>query len=280
MSEWREQAVVFECGTDRLVGIVHQGLSERPARIGVLIVVGGPQYRVGSHRQFVLMARALAAAGIPVMRFDYRGMGDSEGPFRGFEFVEEDLRAAIDAFMGAVSSLSQVALWGLCDAASAVLMHGVRDPRVGALILANPWVRTQSGEARTILRHYYWERFFQRGFWRKLLTGGINPFGALKGMAQTAATARSQAVASSFIERMQAGLATFRGPILLLVSEHDLTAQEFVDLCAASAPWQRALSRSNVRTEKLAGADHTFSQRAALDLAAEHTLRVVVPLAF
>ena len=48
-------------------------------------MVGGPQYRVGSHRQFTLMARAFAAAGYPVLRFDYRGIGDSEGESRGFE---------------------------------------------------------------------------------------------------------------------------------------------------------------------------------------------------
>ena len=63
-----ERPVQFSCGTDRLLGILHPGApdSER----GVLVVVGGPQYRVGSHRQFVLLARALAAAGIPVLRFD------------------------------------------------------------------------------------------------------------------------------------------------------------------------------------------------------------------
>jgi len=49
------------------------------ADTGVLIVVGGPQYRVGSHRQFVMLARFLADHGVPCMRFDYRGMGDVSG---------------------------------------------------------------------------------------------------------------------------------------------------------------------------------------------------------
>jgi alpha-beta hydrolase superfamily lysophospholipase len=66
-----------------LVGIVHP--AGKPAGdIGVVVVVGGPQYRVGSHRQFVLLARDLAAAGIPTLRFDTRGMGDSGGDFPGF----------------------------------------------------------------------------------------------------------------------------------------------------------------------------------------------------
>ncbi|KAB8057318.1 hydrolase 1, exosortase A system-associated, partial [Janthinobacterium violaceinigrum] len=59
----------------RLVGIL--SLPAAPGPRGVLIVTGGPQYRVGSHRQFVLLARALAAQGVPVLRFDLRGMGDS-----------------------------------------------------------------------------------------------------------------------------------------------------------------------------------------------------------
>jgi len=79
-----EQVVVYECQGQRCVGLVH---APGAASIGVVIVVGGPQYRVGSHRQFLLLARSLAADGVPVLRFDYRGMGDSEGDIRDFENV-------------------------------------------------------------------------------------------------------------------------------------------------------------------------------------------------
>lgn len=61
--------------------------NEHEVPLGLLMVVGGPQYRVGSHRQFVLLARDLAAAGIPVFPFDYRGMGDSTGQARDFEGI-------------------------------------------------------------------------------------------------------------------------------------------------------------------------------------------------
>ncbi|MEO7385660.1 MAG: hydrolase 1, exosortase A system-associated, partial [Gammaproteobacteria bacterium] len=80
-----ERVVTFTCEGDTLIGILHEALV--PATRGVLIVVGGPQYRIGSHRQFVLLARDLARQGIPILRFDYRGMGDSDGRFRGFEHV-------------------------------------------------------------------------------------------------------------------------------------------------------------------------------------------------
>src|SRR5690606_31415058 len=109
----------------------------------------------GSHRQFVLLCRHLAAHGIPAMRFDYRGMGDSTGAERGFDTVADDIRAAIDSFIKRVPSIGRVVLWGLCDAASAACLYAPSDERVGGLVLANPWVRTAAGEAKTYLKHYY-----------------------------------------------------------------------------------------------------------------------------
>jgi alpha/beta superfamily hydrolase len=77
-----ERAFSFRCENSWLYGIA--SLPEQASSRGVLIVVGGPQYRVGSHRQFALLARHLAEHGVPVMRFDYRGMGDSVGDIRTF----------------------------------------------------------------------------------------------------------------------------------------------------------------------------------------------------
>ena len=50
-----EIPVTFSCKNNALIGITHHG--EQNAKRGVVIVVGGPQYRVGSHRQFLLLAR-------------------------------------------------------------------------------------------------------------------------------------------------------------------------------------------------------------------------------
>ncbi len=78
------------------------------ARLGVLIVVGGPQYRVGSHRQFVLLARALAARGFAAMRFDCTGMGDSDGArARRSPTATATSRAAIDAFIAHVPTVDE-----------------------------------------------------------------------------------------------------------------------------------------------------------------------------
>ena len=59
---YTESVLMFGCEGEVLLGIVSEpsGGTVAPSA-GVVIVVGGPQYRAGSHRQFVLLARALAS---------------------------------------------------------------------------------------------------------------------------------------------------------------------------------------------------------------------------
>ena len=47
--------------------------------------------------------------------------------------------------------------------------------------------------------------------------------------------------------------------MLLLLSEHDLTAKEFTEYAAAHPEWQAALQRPGLTRHALAGQDHTFS---------------------
>ena len=133
---WREEPAVFECEGCRLVGIVTQPAS--PIDIGVVIIVGGPQYRAGSHRQFTLLARYLADHHIASIRFDYRGMGDSEGQPQDFNEIGPDIQAAINTLLAWSGAIERIALWGLCDAATASASYTHKDARVEQLILLNP----------------------------------------------------------------------------------------------------------------------------------------------
>jgi exosortase A-associated hydrolase 1 len=270
MAESREYAVIPECGGGRCIALVHPA-AIAGQRVGVVIVVGGPQYRAGSHRQFVLTARALASAGFPVLRFDYRGMGDSDGEQRTFESVHEDIRTAIDTLVRECG-VSQVVLYGLCDAASAVLMYCLDDARVIGLIISNPWVRTVQGEATAQLWHYYPRRILQRSFWAKLFQGNLPVVRAVAGLFGTVKRSQSAQGAAaapreSFIERMLKGCTSFKGRILLLISGRDLTAAEFEDLCKRSQRWGQATQRSGVEIQRMAQADHTFSTRGDLERA-------------
>src|SRR6266545_4331423 len=102
--KYEERVVCFRCQNQLLAGVL--AAPEAPATRGVLIVVGGPQYRVGSHRQFLTLSRQLAEAGVPALRFDYRGMGDSEGETRTFEAIDEDLASAVDVFFNELPALN------------------------------------------------------------------------------------------------------------------------------------------------------------------------------
>jgi exosortase A-associated hydrolase 1 len=283
-----ERAFVFECDGQHLVGIVHG--SDPCAKEGLLVVVGGPQYRVGSHRQFLLLARYLADNGIPVMRFDYRGMGDAEGDLRTFEHVNDDIRAAIDAFFERSPGLESVVLWGLCDAASASLFYGHTDSRVSAMILLNPWVRTEAAQAKAYLRHYYVRRVMAPGFWKKLFSGMFDFRGSLNSILGFMKTSRQSGdvvtvaaeVSSSqkcqvlpLPERMLDCLGRFGGRVRIIISGDDLTAVEFMDLIKSSKDWKKVLKRKGVDFRFLNEANHTFSTRNWRDRVAEWTLEWV-----
>ena len=262
-----EQAVIFDCAGEQLVGIVSG--AENGGGIGLLILVGGPQYRAGSHRQYVLLARRLSHFGVPVMRFDYRGMGDSGGEMLSFEHVVPDISAAVEAFRTAAPSVERIVLWGLCDAASEALLywHATHDERVAGLVLADPWITSHEEFAKSQLRHYV-QRPFQREFWTKLFNGGIDVTGALRDFAavlmktRDGASAPPTAIEMSFQEKMTRGMDSFRSPVLLLLSG-DLTARDFIGHCETHPQWQRLIDRANVERGEVPDANHTFATAAA-----------------
>lgn len=263
----------FDCEGETLIGVLHA--ADAPGSdVGVLLVVGGPQYRVGSHRHFVLLSRALARSGVPSFRFDYRGMGDSGGNRRDFTSVGADLRAALDTFCREQTALRRVVVFGLCDAASAALMHLSEDPRVCGLVIANPWVRSETGAARAVVRHYYGRRLLQRSFWAKVVAGDFSPVAALASFAAQLrrAMARREPGAGQrrepFQEQMRRGFERSTFPVLLILSERDLTAREFDDLCKTDPGWSRLVARHGVTACRVPGADHTFSSRRDRDAVA------------
>jgi exosortase A-associated hydrolase 1 len=257
-----EETVRFACESETLFGILAR--PEQPADLGIVVIVGGPQTRVGSHRQFVLLARALAAAGYPVLRFDVRGMGDSTGEQRNFEHITPDIRAAIDEIQAASPTVKRVMLWGLCDAASAALLYcdETRDSRIAGLCLLNPWVRSETTLARTQVKHYYGQRLLRKEFWAKLLSGRLNVVHSvaelLRKLGQATAKTEPQ---PGFQERMARGWKTYTGPILLILSDNDYTAKEFLEYATSAPNWRGLLEQGGVSRFDLANADHTFSSQ-------------------
>jgi exosortase A-associated hydrolase 1/exosortase A-associated hydrolase 2 len=280
-SSFREQALGFRCGDAQVWGILARPSSPGvEAPTGVVIAVGGPQYRVGSHRQFVLLARRLAEHGYSSLRFDYRGMGDSEGESRTFEDVGPDLHAAIDALRQASPAARNVVVWGLCDAASAAMLHAVSHAAVSGIVAVNPWARSDASLAAAQVKHYYLARTLQREFWTKLVRGRLDiraSIGALlKNLEQAWGHFRSVRSHGprdgSFQSRMARGIAGFRGRVLLILAGNDLTAKEFLQHAGVSAPWRGLLTASRVSRVDVPQADHTFSCRAWREQVEDATL--------
>ncbi|CAD5375230.1 Hydrolase 1, exosortase A system-associated [Rubrivivax sp. A210] len=279
---YAEETVLMRCADDTLVGILAR--PQVAARTGVVVVVGGPQVRVGSHRQFAGLSRELATQGHAVLRFDVRGMGDSTGAQRGFDQLDEDIEAAVSTLRSLVPGLRKVVLWGLCDGASAALLYTARPgaPLVDGLALANPWVRSPTLAAKTRLKHYYVQRLLSADFWRKLLTGRVAVSSTLGEVVQTARTAQASATepaaaqgqpaaAPAYTERMTAAAKQFRGAMVLILSGDDHTADEFREFVKASRTWRTLMRRADVTRAELVTADHTFSNPGAAHAAAEVT---------
>lgn len=205
-------------------------------------------------------------------------MGDSSGALLGYERTAPDIRAAIDALQRHAPGVTRVALWGLCDGASAALLYldETEDRRVAAVCLLNPWVRSDTSLARTHVRHYYTRRLRQKEFWIKLLSGGVAG-DALRGLLENLRLARRSAPSTRpetrpYQDRMASGWARFGGRVLLALSGEDYTAREFDEFTANDPRWQPLLKGPLVRRCDLDGADHTLS--ATADIARMNSITI------
>jgi hypothetical protein len=100
--------------------------------------------------------------------------------------------------------------------------------------------------------------------WRRFFTGQVRVVASFRDfmrlLVQRFFGRRGVAAAGDFVEGMLAGLESFRGKTLLILSGDDLTAAEFKDEAGRSARWSAALERPTVTRRDLPGATHTFSR--------------------
>lgn len=234
-----QRALQFSCQGSSLVGIID--VPERPIGRGVLVLTGGPQYRVGSHRHYALLARLLSPRGIPVMRFDCRGIGDSEGDPRPFGAIDDDIAAAIREFFMQMPDLREIVIWGLGDGATAAALYAHLDPRVRGMVLLNPW----AGGAPEPMLPTVLSRFGEIGFWNKV------------GSRHAVAVDPDMPLP----QRIIASMSCFEGAALVIVGGADTVGREFVDLMERNDTACRSVT--------VAGANHTFASREWRDEVAE-----------
>ena len=103
----------------------------------VLLFNAGMLPRGGPHRVQVKLARALAARGLPSLRFDLHALGDSaraSGQLSYAAQVQQDLRAALDALQRQ-TGLDAFAVFGFCSGIVPSFRLAQSEPRVRTLAL-------------------------------------------------------------------------------------------------------------------------------------------------
>lgn len=243
--------VEINCDGATLIGTLDEGI----ATAGLLIISGGNEIRIGAHRGMAQLARDIAAAGYPVLRFDRRGIGDSEGENGGFESSGPDIHAALAAFRAACPHLTRLVAFGNCDAATALSLH--QPLAVDAMVLANPWLveATADAPAPATIRAYYARRLLDPRAWAGLFKGAVNlgkMFGSLRNAAQPDPI-------SSLAERVARSFNQFPVDTDILLATWDGTAVAF------KAQWDQALfeaHRPNIPVTSIDSASHSFASDA------------------
>jgi exosortase A-associated hydrolase 1 len=220
----------FECEGARLVGTIDGG----PARAGLLLVTGGNEIRSGAFAGQAQLAARIAARGFAVMRFDRRGIGDSEGPNGEFRSSTPDIAAALAAFRAQCPSLARVVGFGNCDGASALMLAG--GAGCDALVLSNPWTFEGTDDDHQeappeVVRDHYRKRLADPAAIRRLLSGQVS----LKKLAGSLISAlRPSAPPTSLAQDIASGIAGYTGDVAILIADRDRTGKAFL------ATWDKA----------------------------------------
>jgi exosortase A-associated hydrolase 1 len=226
--------LTFDCAGARLGATLDHG--EGP--VGLLMVTGGSQTRIGSHRMYERLAAALAADGIPTFRFDRRGVGDSDGEDPGFRASGPDLAAAADAFRREAGVVRLIG-FGLCDGATALALHGAAAGLAG-IILVNPWLTEAAADAPApaAIRRHYRDRLLSLAGWKKLVTGTMSWRKLLRGLRKSASAQSSLLAAETAAALRASGL---RAEIILagadataIAAAHELKNRQFNGLVGKS----------------------------------------------
>jgi pimeloyl-ACP methyl ester carboxylesterase len=182
--------VAFECDGMRLVGALH-GPVGRAGKVGVILLNQGPIDRAGSHRLYIKLAARLTLMGLPVLRFDARGVGESEGQWvaehisvpEAYGNIQRgawvpDTVAAIE-FIRKVAGVERVVLGGLCGGACTALFAGAEHPAVdrvlaiGAPFTFSAVTQQVSDLPDAVVEHHagrYIRKLLRPSAWKRLLS--------------------------------------------------------------------------------------------------------------
>jgi hypothetical protein len=172
----REKIVSF--GRDgRLHGILASPETQEHRMVAVLLNAGFT-HKVGPNQLYVTLAKALAMAGMPSLRFDFSGIGDSFPANTEASYDERIMQEIGDALTLLTAELryEKIILVGFCDSASYSFHAGVSHVDVvgvcainGSLV-SNTLLKSFNFKQRIQYR-YYRKNLFSPVRWKKVMTG-------------------------------------------------------------------------------------------------------------
>lgn len=175
----------------RLRGMLHEPDPRIARGICVLLLSPGIKGRVGPHRLYLKFVTALVPLGFHVLRFDYSGLGDSDGSvdegllsdmyntIQDGRYVADTL-SAMD-WMQQVYGIRRFVGSGLCGGSISALLTAAVDRRIESILsLSIPtafdggeanWARFATSQQLVSIRRNYFKRMFKPHSWVRFLTG-------------------------------------------------------------------------------------------------------------
>jgi alpha/beta superfamily hydrolase len=133
----RVRQLVMASATGSLEAVLFCRADEHPTAVAVFCHPH-PQFGGSMHNKVAYRAaEALFGAGLPTLRFNFRGVGRSEGEWSGGPGEEEDAASAIGYMLGLYPG-RRLLLGGFSFGAGVALAVGARDARVSALLAVAP----------------------------------------------------------------------------------------------------------------------------------------------
>lgn len=148
--------IAVQLGPGRaLTGVLSLPESGVSSKIGVVLPNAGVIHHVGPHRFTVKLARLLAEQGLPVLRWDLSGLGDSGTPAEAKPYNEQaiaDIQSAMD-YLGSASGAERFIVAGICSGAKNGFNTAVSDARVTGL-----WMMDEFYFPTRRTRFEFWRR--------------------------------------------------------------------------------------------------------------------------
>ncbi len=136
------QPLYFRSGANRLFGWLHLPKTPRRAGLGVVICSPFGYESICAHRSVREFAQAFAGAGIPALRFDYLGTGDSGDVDENIDHIKlwsEDVVAA-SRELQVLADVDRICLLGIRLGALLATLAAGKSPSIDSMILVGPVV--------------------------------------------------------------------------------------------------------------------------------------------